>query len=204
MEKITMVKEIDCRKQTCPLPVVNTKKALEQSTDEKLAVLVDNIVSRDNVRRLVQSQGHKVDIEDLGGGLFYIHITRNPEAGKKTAEAANVPTTGDVVVFISTDQLGTGDEKLGGILMKAFLNTLHDSEPKPGKIIFINSGVKLATEGSDVLDSLAALTADGVQIISCGTCLNYYGIMDRLRFGIVGNMYDIVHILLEAGKVIKI
>jgi selenium metabolism protein YedF len=184
--------------------VVNTKKALEQATDENLVVVVDNIVSRDNVRRFVQSQGHKVDIEDRGGGLFGMHITRNPEAGKKPAGAANVPTTGGVVVFITTDRLGVGDERLGGILMKAFLNTLHDSEPKPEKIMFINNGVKLTTEGSEVLDSLAALTADGVQIMSCGTCLNYYGILDKLKFGIAGNMYDIVNSLLEAGKVIKI
>jgi selenium metabolism protein YedF len=199
-----MVTEIDCRKQTCPQPVVNTKKALEQSTDNNLVVVVDNVVSRDNVRRFVQSQGHKVDIEDRGGGLYYMHITRNPEAGKKPAGTANVPTTGGVVVFITTDQLGVGNEQLGGILMKAFLNTLHDSEPKPEKILFINNGVRLTTEGSDVLDSLAALTADGVQIMSCGTCLNYYGILDKLKFGIAGNMYDIVNSLLEAGKVIKI
>ena len=199
-----MVTEIDCRKQTCPLPVVNTKKALEQSADSNLLVVVDNIVSRDNVRRFVQSRGHEVKIEDRGGNLYYMHITRNPEAGKKPAGAANVPTTGGVVVFITTDQLGMGDERLGGILMKAFLNTLHDSEPKPEKIMFINNGVKLTTEGSEVLDSLAALTADGVQIMSCGTCLNYYGILDKLKFGIAGNMYDIVNVLLEAGKVIKI
>jgi selenium metabolism protein YedF len=199
-----MVAEIDCRKQTCPLPVVNTKKALEKTTDENLVVIVDNIVSRDNVRRFVQSQGHKVEIEDKGGGLYYMHITRNPEAGKKIAGAINGPTTGGVVVFITTDKLGEGDERLGGILMKAFLNTLHDSEPKPEKIVFINNGVRLTTEGSEVLDSLAALTADGVQIMSCGTCLNYYGILEKLKFGIAGNMYDIVNVLLEAGKVIKI
>jgi len=199
-----LVKEIDCRKLTCPLPVVNTKKALEQAQGENLLVVVDNIVSRDNVRRFVQSQGHEVKIEERGGGLFYMHITPNPEAGKKPAGAANVATTGGVVVFITTDQLGVGEERLGQILMKAFLNTLHDSEPKPEKILFINNGVKLTTEGSEVLDSLAALTADGVQIMSCGTCLNYYGILDKLRLGIVGNMYDIVNSLLEAGKVIKI
>ncbi len=199
-----MVTELDCRKQTCPLPVVNTKKAMEKSTDDKFDVLVDNIVSRDNVRRFVQSQGHKVEIEDKGGGLWNMHVTRSPVAAKKTTEVGSVPTTGGLVVFITTDQLGVGEERLGGILMKAFLNTLHDSEPKPEKIMFINNAVKLTTEGSDVLDSLAALTEDGVQIISCGTCLNYYGILDKLKFGIAGNMYDIVNNLLEAGKVIKI
>ena len=198
-----MATEIDCRKQNCPQPVINTKKALEQTKDKELTVVVDNVVSRDNVRRFAQSKGHKVVIEDKGGNLFYMHVTRNPEAGKPGA-AASVPTTGGVVVFITTDKLGEGDERLGAILMKAFLNTLHDSEPKPEKIMFINNGVKLTTEGSEVLDSLAALDADGVQIMSCGTCLNYYGILDKLKFGIAGNMYDIVNNLLEAGKVIKI
>ena len=200
-----MVKELDCRKQGCPQPIIDTKKALEAGADE-LRVIVDSIVSRDNVRRFASSQGHKVEIEDKGGGLYHLNITRNPNAVKKAAGAAAgaVPVTGGLVIFITTDQLGVGDERLGGILMKAFLNTLHDSEPKPEKILFINNGVKLTTEGSDVLDSLDALTHDGVQIMSCGTCLNYYGIIDKLQYGIAGNMYDIVNALLEAGKVIKI
>jgi selenium metabolism protein YedF len=198
-----MVQEIDCRKQNCPLPVINTKKALEQSADDKLVVVVDNIVSRDNVRRFAQNKGHQVEIEDKGGGIFNVNITRNPEAETKPAVAGAAPE-GGLVVFITTDKLGVGDERLGEILMKAFLNTLHDSEPKPDRIVFINYGVRLTTEGSDVLDSLEALTEDGVEIMSCGTCLNYYGILDKLKFGIAGNMYDIVNVLLEAGRIIKI
>ena len=200
-----MVKELDCRKQACPQPIIDTKKALEAGNDQ-LLVIVDSIVSRDNVRRFASSQGHKVEIEDKGGGLYYMHITRNPNAAVKAAGAgaAAIPVTGGVVVFITSDKLGEGDERLGGILMKAFLNTLHDSEPKPEKILFINNGVKLTTEGSEVLDSLEALTHDGVDIMSCGTCLNYYGIVEKLKYGIAGNMYDIVNVLLEAGKVIKI
>jgi selenium metabolism protein YedF len=202
-----MVKELDCRKQGCPQPIIDTKKALEAGNDE-IRVIVDSIVSRDNVRRFASSQGHKVEIKDAGGGLYYLDITRNPEAAKKTGTAAASATvsslTGGLVVFITSDKLGVGDERLGSILIKAFLNTLHDSEPKPKTIIFINNGVKLSTEGSEVLDSLEALTEDGVEIVSCGTCLNYYGIVDKLKYGIAGNMYDIVNILLEAGKVIKI
>ena len=197
-----MATEIDCRKQNCPLPVISTKKALEGSSEKEFTVIVDNAVSRDNVKRFAQNKGHAVKIEDKGDKLFYVHLTRNPEA--KPGMSAAVQTTGGVVVFITTDKLGEGDERLGGILMKAFLNTLHDSEPKPEKIMFVNNGVKLTTEGSDVLDSLQALTEDGVEIMSCGTCLNYYGILDKLKFGIAGNMYDIVNNLLEAGKVIKI
>lgn len=184
--------------------MVNTKKALEEGQDDALTVIVDSIVSRDNVRRFAQSQGHKVEIEDKGGGVFKLNISRNLEAQKKTASLVAQPTAGGFVVFITTDQLGVGDERLGAILMKAFLNTLHDSEPKPEKILFINNGVKLVIEGSEVLDSLNALTQDGVQVVSCGTCLNYYGIIDKLKVGIVGNMYDIVNSMLEAAKVIKI
>jgi selenium metabolism protein YedF len=199
-----VVKEIDCRKQACPQPVINTKKALEAGADE-LRVIVDSIVSRDNVRRFASSQGHKAEIEDKGEGLYYVNIVRNPDAAKKgAATGAAATVTGDLVVFITTDKLGVGDDQLGSILMKAFLNTLHDSEPKPDKLVFINNGVKLTTEGSDVLDSLEALTHDGVEIMSCGTCLNYYGIVDKLKYGIAGNMYDIVNVLLEAGKIIKI
>lgn len=199
-----MIKELDCRKQGCPQPIIDTKKALEAGHDE-LRVVVDSIVSRDNVRRFASSQGHKVEIEDKGGGLFHLHIWRNPEAAvKKAAPAAETLTSGGVAVFIATDKLGEGEERLGAILMKAFLNTLHDSEPKPRTIMFINNGVRITTEGSEMLDSLEALVQDGVQIISCGTCLNYYGIVDKLKVGIIGNMYDIVNVMLEADKVIKI
>jgi selenium metabolism protein YedF len=199
-----MARELDCRKQNCPQPIIDTKKALEQSLAEPIDVLVDSVVSRDNVRRFVQSQGHQVTIEDKGGNLFNLHIIPNPEAKKKPAGAAGVSTSGGFVVFITSDKLGEGEERLGGILMKAFLNTLHDSEPKPEKVMLMNNGVKLSVEGSDVLDSLDALSHDGVQIITCGTCLNYYGIVDKLKIGIVGNMYDILNSMLEASKVIKL
>jgi len=198
-----MVKELDCRKQGCPQPIIDTKKALEAGNNE-LIVVVDSIVSRDNVRRFASSQGHKIEIEDKGGGLFHLHITRNPDAVTKQADAAVTAPKSGVVVFITTDKLGEGDERLGSILMKAFLNTMHDSEPKPEMILFINNGVKLTIEDSDVLDSLEALVEDGVQIMSCGTCLTYYDIVEKLRVGIVGNMYDIVNAMLEAEKVIKI
>ncbi|MCL2707130.1 MAG: sulfurtransferase-like selenium metabolism protein YedF [Dehalococcoidia bacterium] len=199
-----MVIQIDCRKQTCPWPIVNTKKAIEKAEGEKLLTIVDSIVSRDNVRRFVQSQGHSVEIEDKGGGLFHMHITPKTDANGKPSVVSGASTASGVVVFITTDKLGDGDERLGIILMKAFLNTLHDSEPKPEKVIFINDGVKLSTEGSEMLDSLEALTEDGVEIVSCGTCLTYYDILDKLKCGVVGNMYDIVNSLLEANKIIKI
>jgi selenium metabolism protein YedF len=196
------MKEIDCRKLSCPQPVINTKKALDTCANETLQVLVDSVVSRDNVRRFAQSQGHQVEITDKGDGVYQLNIT----PGQATIKSAGVSPSlaRGTAVFIATDKLGEGEERLGGILMKAFLNTLHDSEPKPDKILLINNGVKLVVEGSDVLDSLEALAEDGVGIVACGTCLNYYGVIDKLKVGIAGNMYDIVNDMLEAGKVIKI
>jgi selenium metabolism protein YedF len=108
------------------------------------------------------------------------------------------------VTFVTTDRLGAGDRQLGEILMKAFLNTLWDAEPKPAKILFLNDGVRLTTEGSEVLDSLKLLEEAGVQILSCGTCLEYYELKDKLKVGSVTKMYDTVESLLSAAKVVKI
>lgn len=108
------------------------------------------------------------------------------------------------VVLITSDRLGTGDRKLGKILMKAFLNTLWDVEPKPAKLLFINDGIRLTTEGSEVLETLHLLEKEGVQIFSCGTCLEYYHLKEKLKVGLVTNMYDNMNSLLSASKVIKV
>ena len=88
--------------------------------------------------------------------------------------------------------------------MKAFLNTLWDAEPKPAKLLFLNDAVRLTTEESEVLDSLQLLEKAGVEIFSCGTCLKYYRLKDKIKVGLVTNMYDMVDSLLSAGKIIKI
>jgi selenium metabolism protein YedF len=110
----------------------------------------------------------------------------------------------ETVVLVTSDRFGTGDDRLGAILMKAFLNTLWDTEPKPAKILFINDGVRLTTEGSDVLDALALLEQAGVGIFSCGTCLDYYNLKEKLRAGQATNMKDTVAALTAAGKIIKV
>ena len=199
------MKELDCRKLYCPVPVVKTKKAIDEGVDSNLSVVVDNIPARDNVRRFAKNQGHEVDITDEGGGVFRLNITVNPAMRKKESVAAvALPSSGGFSVFITSDLLGVGDERLGAILMKAFLNTLGDSEPKPDKVIFMNGGVKLVVEGSEVLDSLEALENLGIEIYACGTCLNYYDLLEKRKFGIVSNMYEIVNLLLDAPKLITL
>jgi selenium metabolism protein YedF len=107
------------------------------------------------------------------------------------------------VVFVATDRLGTGVRKLGEILMKGFLNTLWDAEAKPTKILFLNDAVRLTTEGSEVLDSLKLIEEAGVEMFSCGNCLEYYGLKDKLRVRSITTMYDNVESLLPAAKVVK-
>jgi len=192
-----VVIELDARGLNCPIPVVRTKKALEGMEKGDLTVLIERPDGCQNVQRFAESQGCKVTVDEKDG-LFYIHIH------KEKTEQATLPKQRRDVVFITTDRLGTGDQRLGEILMKAFLNTLWDAELKPAKLLFLNDGVRLTTEGSEVLDSLRLLEEAGVEIFSCGTCLEYYQLKDELKVGLVTNMYDTVDSLLSAGKVIKI
>lgn len=122
----------------------------------------------------------------------------------KREEKEDRETTDGAVILIGDDSLGVGDRELGKMLMKSFLNTLFDSQPRPAKLIFINNGVKLTTERSKVLDAMKALEEKGVDIFSCGTCLDYYGLRDKLKVGRITKMPDTVNSLLSASKVIRV
>jgi selenium metabolism protein YedF len=192
---------IDCRGLACPQPVVVTKQALDQLREGEMVVIVDNAISRNNVERFARSQGCSVEIEERGQE-FHIHIRK---VGRESKEKKVQPDEKikKVVVYINSHLLGIGDEALGAILMRSFLKTLLDMEIKPSRLILINSGVRLASEGSEVLETLRKLYEEGVEILSCGTCLDFYGLKEQLRVGTVSNMYDIAQSLLEADRLIR-
>ncbi len=192
-----MIREIDARGLACPLPVVKTKRALEEIDEGKITVIIEREEGCKNVMRFAESQGHTVTL-DKKEDLYYITVS------KEKTESEAVPEQSGNVIFITTDRLGTGDERLGAILMKAFLNTLWDTSPKPRKLLFLNDGVRLTVEGSEVLDTLKLLEKEGVEILSCGTCLEFYGLTKELRVGQVTNMYATVDSLLKADKIINI
>ena len=203
-----MDKKIDCRGLACPQPVLETKKALEEPAVEEILVLLDNASSKENVRRFADSQGHQVMISEEKG-VFELRIKKGKGRGKSEsvegmAESKPGLTSSNFVVFIDTDSLGRGSEELGRILMRSFLQTLELSEVQPQTVILINSGVKLACEGSEVLEDLQELAAKGAEILSCGTCLDYFGIKKKLLVGKISNMYEILSSLARAGKLIKI
>jgi selenium metabolism protein YedF len=167
----------------------------------KMIVIVDNSSSCNNVERFVQSQGCSVEIKEEGQD-FYLHIQ------KTSGQDANRMVKGNkrvekVVVYINTHLMGIGEEALGAILMRSFLKTLLELETKPSRLILINSGVRLATEGSEVLETLGKLSEKGIEILSCGTCLDFYGLKEKLKVGRVSNMYDIAQSLMEADRLVR-
>jgi selenium metabolism protein YedF len=192
------MKEIDCRGMVCPQPVLTAKKALEEMEQGEFILIVDNPGSRDNVARFAQSQGAIVGVEEKRND-FYLHIHKRSACDL----AGSVQKAGKVVVYLNSNFMGVGEEALGTILMRSFLKTLLDLKPIPSTLIFINSGVRLTTEGSEVLETLKTLSEKGVGILSCGTCLDFYGLKEKLKVGIISNMYDIAQSLLEADRLIR-
>jgi selenium metabolism protein YedF len=192
---------VDCRGLACPQPVINTKQALEQFKGGKLIVIVDNATSCNNVERFVHSQGFSVEIKEQEQD-FYLHIQKPGEEHNEKATGVDLKEK-KIIVYINSQLFGGGDEALGSFLMKAFLKTLLDLEPKPSRLILVNSGVQLAAEGSKVLDTLKGLSEKGVEIVCCGTCIDFYELKGKMGIGLISNMYDIIQSMLEADRVLR-
>jgi selenium metabolism protein YedF len=192
------MKTVDCIGLACPGPVIRAKKELETLKEgEAFIVVVDSVASRDNVRRFAESRGSKVKVEDAGNGVYRLTLTAVlPDSGKKHESPP--------VILIAGDTVGTGDEKLGKILMEGFVNTLLEQEEVPDGVLLMNAGVRLAVEGSPVLQTLKTLIDRGCEILVCGTCLDFFGLKEKLEAGIVSNMYDIQRTILTASAVIRL
>lgn len=193
------MREIDARGLKCPEPVIITKKALEEIEEGLVLSIVDNITARENVSRLAANLNLQYEIEEKDG-CFYISINKVKTETNRGRNEANE----DIAIVITNDKLGSGSDDLGKVLMKSYLYALTESSPMPKAMLFLNAGVKLTTEGSESIDNIIKLSEAGVEIVSCGTCLDFYGLKEKLKIGIVGNMYSIVEKMNEAGKVINI
>ena len=192
---------IDCRGLACPQPVVATKQAMDQFKEEELVVIVGNSVSSNNVERFAQSQGCSVTVEKKGED-YYLQI-RKPALSQKDEVSREAKTPERVLVYVNSQFLGVGEDGLGSILMRSFLKTLLELKPKPNRLVLINSGVKLASEGSEALGTLKGLLDQGVEILACGTCLDFYGLREKLKVGTVSNMYEIAQSMLDADRLIR-
>jgi selenium metabolism protein YedF len=195
---------IDARGLACPQPVVLTKKALEKN--DSVIVVVDNETAKENVSRLAEKTGCAISVEPAPEGTFRLTLSRTgvpPAQDTATGSSGNAPAAGGPNVFvIAANTMGKGDDELGEALMKAFIHTIFDLDYIPDTLIFYNTGVKLAAKGSDVLDDLQKLEAQGVEILVCGTCANFFNIKEDISVGIISNMYDIAGTMSRAGRIV--
>ncbi len=196
-----MSKTVDARGLACPQPVILTGKALKEA--DVVTVIVDDETPMQNISKMATKKGYKVQVEEKDGD-FYVHLQKgDAEPEEETLDVSPAPS-GDIVLVIASDKVGQGSDELGEILMRAFMHTFMEVEPMPQTMIFMNSGVKLVIEGSLVLEDLQALAAEGVQILACGTCLDYFKIKDKIAVGEISNTYTIAETIFRAGNVVKL
>ena len=203
-----MEKIVDCRGLACPLPVVNAKKASEElHAGDVLTVLVDNEIAVQNLTRFAEHKGFCVSAEKKADKEFAVIMNISGAAVEESKEedvACVIDTRKKgMLVVLSANVMGTGDPKLGTSLMKAFVFALTKQDQLPDTILCYNTGAYLTCEGADTLEDLKLLESEGVAILTCGTCLDFYGLKEKLAVGGVTNMYDIVERMESATTIVK-
>jgi selenium metabolism protein YedF len=203
---------VDAKGMLCPKPLIMTKKALKDFKGE-VTVLIDNKTSWENVSRFLSDNSISFRSSEEGG--IYSLIVEADGSGESMSNAEDycplpaapvrkktAAASGHVICFKS-DKMGDGPEELGRILIQGFCSTIKETSPLPSALVFYNTGVLLAKEGSPVLDSLMELEKDGMKILVCGTCADYFGIKEQIKAGVISNMYDILSCLSSAGSVLN-
>jgi selenium metabolism protein YedF len=205
------MKTIDVRNLACPGPVLKLRDLLDAG-EREIAMHVADELSRSNVTRFASSRGAEVEVADGGDGSFVVTIRARRDVtearpGEEEFLACDVPestaSSGPRIVQVTAGTMGSGDDELGALLLRSFLKTQAELDPGPDAILFYNDGVKLCCEGSTLLDDLRDLEAAGVEIIACGTCLNFFELADQLRVGRVSDMLEIAGRLAAAGSIVR-
>ena len=203
------MKEIDVRDLACPGPVLKLRDMLADG-ERQISMHVADTTCRTNVTRFAQARGAEVAVEEPGDGSFIVTITADEEAAAaRSGEEAfltaepHAASKGPLVVQITARTMGSGDDELGALLLRSFLKTQIELERHPDAVIFYNEGVSLCCHGSPLLDDLRSLDKAGIDIIACGTCLNFFGLSDHLEVGRVTDMLEIATVLAEARATIR-
>ena len=201
--------KIDARGMQCPLPVIEAKKAIEKiPKEEVIEITVDNEIAVQNLTKLAVQKHIHHSVMTLDEKQFIVVFTLNAdnETSSKNVEDDNISSENiqkGTVLVLSSNKMGDGDEELGKQLMKGFIYAQTQLEQLPESIVLYNGGAKLSVEGSDSLEDLKQLEKKGVEILTCGLCLNYYNLTDKLQVGTITNMYAISEKLAMANKIIK-
>ncbi len=204
---------VDVRGEVCPIPVIKAKQAIASLKGAGLVeVLVDNENASQNVQRMGSKFSQNIAVEQYEPGQYRVSIAIDDAQASSLAsssatqaeECCAAPQGADgTVVQIRSAMMGVGDEALGRTLLKGFIYALVEQSPLPEKVIFYNGGAPCTCEGSPMLEDLRNLESQGVQICTCGTCLDHYQLRDKLAVGKVVNMYDIVTALCQAGRIVS-
>ena len=199
---------LECKGLPCPQPVLKCKDSVEADNPAKIVVIVDNDPARENVSRFLATRGYAVSSEASENG-FTVTAVRS---GDEECEACKVMTGQEmadldsqkILVFITADVMGSGDDQLGGNLMYNFLVTLKELGPDLWRIILVNGGVKLAVADNRCMVELEKLEKNGVSVLVCGTCLEFFGLTGQQGVGEVTNMLDVVTSFQLASKTIRV
>jgi selenium metabolism protein YedF len=197
--------EVDARGMACPIPVVKTRQAIANLNGAgEVETLVDNEIAVQNLKKMADQKGYDVESQAENDGSFRVKmkiLRAESESHEKIIDSGE--NHGKIVVAVGADHMGEGDNELGHILIKGFLFALTTQERLPDVALFFNGGAKLTCEGSESLEDLKKLEKQGVEILTCGTCLDFYHLTDKLAVGGVTNMYDIVERQMNAARIIK-
>lgn len=203
---MTAARLLDVRGLACPEPVIRTRKAMLDDPAAALYVVVNEEASVENIERLARTSGWNV-AKRLEGPDTHLVLTPGAvvlvEQPAVQAAQAGVLGAPQIVVLLASDRIGTGDDRLGAVLMRAFIKTLKEINPLPKRILFMNAGVLLTTTGSELLDDFRLLELQGLELLSCGTCLDFFGRLDQLQVGRKSNMFEIAESLLNADRVVR-
>lgn len=198
------MKEIDARGLACPGPVMQAKAAMEEERLRDIRIIVDNEAARQNVCRFLESQEFETSAEQDGGDFYVMGQPREDFSSQVVKEQKQETEQKKIMIMVSTDCLGHGNDALGLKLMINFITTLQEMGLELWRLVFVNNGVKLTTEGSEVLSVLCEYEKEGLHILVCGTCLTYFDLLDKKRVGETTNMLDIVTAMQLADKTINI
>ena len=200
-----MIKIVDAKGKKCPLPIILTKKCIDQSqVGDVIEVILDNEISKCNLVQYVQELGIEAQ-EQSNGDQTIVRFVLGGKLPSVGVEDINCPIPSkielnDYVIVFGKDQMGDGERELGETLIRTYINTLTELNTYPRKIIFYNSGVKLVSQGADTIESLSKLAGFGVEILICGVCVDYYNI--KIAVGSISNMFAIGNVTASASKVI--
>lgn len=200
--------KVDAKGKQCPIPLVMAKEAIAKADiGDVVAVEVDNKTSFDNLMKMGSQKNIPSTGETLDEKIFTVRfeVTDNADTDINDEDiSCDIRTkNGKAVVAVSSNTMGSGDDELGKILMKGFIFALTQLDKLPDTVIFYNGGVKLAVEGAETVEDIKRLEESGVEILACGTCLNHYGLTEKLAAGNISNMYEIASRLTEAASVVR-